>query len=224
MTKDLLTIGCGSGSACARCWSCRCSSWWGWSWLLIAGLCHGCRWTRTRWRLRRSNIGINLRHVDHLSVLRRLLLRVQVRLLQGDSTPRSRRWPRWWIHWLRVIMMAHMRLLRTVRRWRLLLRLVWLRGLSHGLSNSGLLLRCARTRLWLRDTLRFHSDIHCQMLQSLLQCIDIIVRFKRRCGTIERLFETFGHLGKLCQPFLRGIWLSLTKKMDTTHQNGEGFQ
>lgn len=84
-------------------------------------------------------------------------------------------------------------LLRLLRH----LLLVLLR-LSQGLSSHLLLnLLLRHRRLLMLHPLRLHPNIHCQLLQSLLQGGNIIICIERGSSAIERLLQAFGHLGEL---------------------------
>lgn len=81
-----------------------------------------------------------------------------------------------------------------------LLILLWLcQGLSRLLLHNHLLLlhlMLYHGRLLVLHPFRLHPNIHRQLLQSLLQGGNIIVRFERGGRAVERFFQAFGHLGQ----------------------------
>ena len=92
----------------------------------------------------------------------------------------------------------------VLRRWSVLL--LWL---SHGLLHLLLLLLLhllldlllllnlllSRLRLLLLHPPRLRSNSHRQLLQSLLQRVDIIIRIERGSRAIQRFLQPFSHSG-----------------------------
>ena len=63
--------------------------------------------------------------------------------------------------------------------------------------------------------LGLHADVHCELLQTLLQRRDVLVGLEGRRRSVERFLEALGHLRELIQPLWGSVRLSLLQKLHT---------
>lgn len=154
--------------------------------------------------------GIDIVHVDHVPTSRPGRRRGRLLLLQrhgGRHGLSSARAPR------------H----RRLRPHRLLL-LVLLRWLGHALARRRRPLTLRRGLLlpgFDMGVLGLHADVHCELLQPLLQSRDVLIRLEGRGRPVERFLEALGHLRELIQPLWGGVRLSLLQKLHTVSLGGD---
>ena len=154
--------------------------------------------------------GIDIIHVDHVPTSRPRGCRGRLLLLQrhgGRHRLSTARAPR------------H----RRLRPHRLLL-LVLLRRLGHTLARRRRPLTLRRGLLlpgFHMGILGFHADVHCELLQTLLQRRNVLVRLKGRGRPVERFLEALGHLRELIQPLWGSVRLSLLQKLHTASLGGD---
>lgn len=143
--------------------------------------------------------GIDIIHVDHVPTSRPRRCRGRLLLLQrhgGRHRLSTARAPR------------H----RRLRPHRLLLLVL----LGHTLARRRRPLTLRRGLLlpgFYMGILGFHADVHCELLQTLLQRRDVLVRLKGRGRPVERFLEALGHLRELIQPLWGSVRLSLLQKL-----------